>query len=214
MACRFQAKIAARGYYVCKNLAWGNAKQGDFVTVEIETDKESQKIDPYCCAIKAMVDIPPRHHNGRVCAKTNLKAHIFLFKRRERKSRCLLIFYAISTAPIHAGGLEIPLELTFKSPSFITHQKMKNFMTNLYPYDYEAKAETDEDDDAEIHFMIANEGLDGDKKEDSDEVKAKVKRKPPKICESSESDCEDDELVEPTVKRKPSKRLDTMSMED
>ena len=36
---------------------------------------------------------------------------------------------------------------------------MKDFMTNLYSYDYEAKAKTDEDDDAEIHFMIADEGL-------------------------------------------------------
>ena len=37
---------------------------------------------------------------------------------------------------------------------------MKDFMTNLYSYDYEAKAEPDENDDTEIHFMIANEGLD------------------------------------------------------
>ena len=36
---------------------------------------------------------------------------------------------------------------------------MKDFMTNLYSYDYEAKAKTDEDDDAEIHSMIADEGL-------------------------------------------------------
>ena len=27
--------------------------------MEIETDKESKEIDPYCCAIKAMVDLPP-----------------------------------------------------------------------------------------------------------------------------------------------------------
>ena len=39
---------------------------------------------------------------------------------------------------------------------------MKDFTTNLYSYDYEAKAETDEDNDAEIHFMIANQSLDGD----------------------------------------------------
>ena len=43
-------------------------------------------------------------------------------------------------------------------------------MTNLYSYDYEAKAETDEDDDAQIHFMIANEGLDDYKEEDSETV--------------------------------------------
>ena len=44
---------------------------------------------------------------------------------------------------------------------------MKDFMTNLYSYDYETKSETNEDDDTEVHFMIVNEGLDGDKKEDS-----------------------------------------------
>ena len=38
-----QAKIAARGYHVYTNLAWSNAKQGDSVTVEIETNKESKK---------------------------------------------------------------------------------------------------------------------------------------------------------------------------
>ena len=28
--------------------------------MEIKTDKESKKIDPYCRVIKAIVDIPPR----------------------------------------------------------------------------------------------------------------------------------------------------------
>ena len=51
-------------------------------------------------------------------------------------------------------------------------------MTNLYSYDYKAKAETDEDDDAEIHFIIASEGLDDDREEDSEVVKPKAKRKP------------------------------------
>ena len=94
------------------------------------------------------------------------------------------------------------------------HQKRKDFITNLYSYDYQTKAETDEDDDAEIHSMIANEGLDGDKEEDSKVVKPKDKSKPPKICKSSESDCEDREVVETTVKRKSPKGLDTMSLED
>ena len=43
MANSFQAKIAARGYHVYKNLAGNNAKQIDFVTVEIETEKELKK---------------------------------------------------------------------------------------------------------------------------------------------------------------------------
>ena len=89
---------------------------------------------------------------------------------------------------------------------------MKDLMTNLYSYDYEAKA--GRWSKAEIHLMIANEGLDGVKEKGSEVVKPKVKRKPPNICESSESDCEDSEVVESTVKRKPPKGLDTMSMED
>ena len=91
---------------------------------------------------------------------------------------------------------------------------MKDFMRNLYSYDYEAKEETDDNNDAEIRFMIANEGLDGGKEEDSEVVKPKVKRKPPKICESSKSDCENSEVFEPTIKRKLPQGLDTMSMED
>ena len=45
-------------------------------------------------------------------------------------------------------------------------------------------------------------------------VEPNVKRKPPKICESSESDCEGSEMVEPTVKRKPPKGLNAMLVED
>ena len=78
----FQAKIAGLGYHLYKNLAWSNAKQGDFVTVEIKTDKESKKkkkkIDPYCCTIKAMVDIPPRLKTvGHVLRE--ISRHMFLF---------------------------------------------------------------------------------------------------------------------------------------
>ena len=40
MAYSFQAKIAAGGYHVYKNLAWSNSKHGDLVALEIETGKE------------------------------------------------------------------------------------------------------------------------------------------------------------------------------
>ena len=59
MAYSFQTKIVAHRYHIYKNLAWSNDKEGDFVTLEIETDKEWEKIDPYYCAIKAMVEISP-----------------------------------------------------------------------------------------------------------------------------------------------------------
>ena len=143
--------------------------------MEIETDKELKKIDPYCCAIKAMFDIPQRLNIvGHV--PREISRHIFFFLKEENGKVDGFVYSAqYQPSPIPAEGLEIPLKLTFKSPNFITHQKMKDFITNLYSYDYEGKAETDEDDDAEIHFMIANEGLDCDKEEDSEVVKPKVK---------------------------------------
>ena len=49
--------------------------------------KSKKKIDPYYCAIKAMVDIPPRLKTvGHV--PREISRHIFFFfKRREWKSR-------------------------------------------------------------------------------------------------------------------------------
>lgn len=41
MVYNFQAKIALRGYQVCKNVIGDNMKAGDKVSVELETDNES-----------------------------------------------------------------------------------------------------------------------------------------------------------------------------
>ena len=50
--CPFQAKIASRGYHVYKYTTWVDAREGDEVRVDIETNKESIKVDPYACAIR------------------------------------------------------------------------------------------------------------------------------------------------------------------
>ena len=119
MAYSFQTKIAAHGYHVFKILVWSNAKQCDFVTVEIKTDKELKKIDTYCCAIKAMVDIQPRLKIvGRECAKRNLKAPIVLFKRRERKSRWLHIFHGISNVSSSCRRVKNPTKTNIYNPQF------------------------------------------------------------------------------------------------
>ena len=49
----FKAKIASRGYRVFKETSWSNAKEGNEVKVELETNKSSNKIDPYACIIRA-----------------------------------------------------------------------------------------------------------------------------------------------------------------
>ena len=196
MAYSFQGKIAVCGITFTKTWHGVILNKEILLQSKSKQSKSRKKIDPYFCAIKAMVDIPPR-------LKTEISRHRFFFLKEEngKVDGC-----------VYSTQYQPSLIPAFKSPNFITHQKMKDFMTNLYSFDCEAKAETDKDDDAEIHFMIANEGLDGDKEEDSEVVQPKVKRKPPKIYESSESDCEDSEVVEPTVKGKPHKGLDTMSV--
>ena len=50
--CSFQAKIASRGYHIYKNATWVDAREGHEVQVDIETNKESIKVDPYACAIR------------------------------------------------------------------------------------------------------------------------------------------------------------------
>ena len=56
MVYSFQATVAARGYHVYKNATWDQVKVGDKVLVEIESDKKSKVIDPYCCSIRTSVN--------------------------------------------------------------------------------------------------------------------------------------------------------------
>ena len=48
----FEAKIASRGYHVYKNTTWMDAKVGDEIKVEVETNKDSIKIDPYSMPVR------------------------------------------------------------------------------------------------------------------------------------------------------------------
>ena len=44
MVYSFQATVAAQGYHVYKNTAWDQAKVGDKVLVEIESDKNLKNL--------------------------------------------------------------------------------------------------------------------------------------------------------------------------
>ena len=48
----FDSKISSIGHHVYHNSTCPNAKSGDIVKVEIETNKSWKSIDPYACAIK------------------------------------------------------------------------------------------------------------------------------------------------------------------
>ena len=55
MSFIFQTKVALRGFHIYKNTAWKNVNLGQEISVQLETNEDSKKIDPYCCALKTMV---------------------------------------------------------------------------------------------------------------------------------------------------------------
>ena len=56
-----------------------------------------------------------------------ISRHIFLFLKEENgKVNGFVYFAQYESSPIPAEGLETLLKLTFKSPNFIAHQKMKD----------------------------------------------------------------------------------------
>ena len=55
MSFSFQIKVASRGFHIYKNTAWENNNIGQEISVHLETNEDSKKIDSYCCAIKTMV---------------------------------------------------------------------------------------------------------------------------------------------------------------
>ena len=177
--------MAARGFHVYRNITWTDVKQGDSVSVEIETNEESKKVDPYSCAIKALVGQPPQLKTvGHI--PREISRHVFFFLKEENgRIEGTVHSTKYRPSPIPAGGLEIPLMLTFKSKRFVTHQKMKDFMTSLYSYEYEPPEINSKDEENDDINSIIEQDED---EEDSEVVlKPKKRKKPPIISETSES---------------------------
>ena len=47
MRFSFSTNVASRGFYIYKNTAWENANIGQEILVQLETNEDSKKIDPY-----------------------------------------------------------------------------------------------------------------------------------------------------------------------
>ena len=203
MVYSFQATVAAWGYHVCKNTTWDQAKVADKVLVEIESDKKSKEIDPYYCFIRTSVNqqIETVGHIPR-----EISSHIYFFLKDEHghiDGTVKSIDYRPSLIP--AGRLEIPLTLNFKCPRYITHTKMKEFMSTLYSFDYNGNKEDERDEsssDEEINLLI-NESSEESQSDSEVVIQTKKKMKAPLISESSEESQTDREVVNPERKKKP-----------
>ena len=83
-------------------------------------------------------------------------------------------------SPIPSSGLEMPLMMTFRSPRYITHQKMKDFMAKFYFYDHKqvtenVKSDLDSDEfHIEIKENVVKEGEDSEVVVDPKAKKRKV----------------------------------------
>ena len=85
---------------------------------------------------------------------TEVSGHTYFYiEERGRIDGSILSTYYRSS-PIPSGGLEIPLMMTFRSPRYITHQKMKDFMAKLYCYDHKSVTENVESDSDSDEFHI------------------------------------------------------------
>ena len=77
--------------------------------------------------------------------------------------------------------------LTFKSPWYFTHQKIKSVLVQLYFWNFE----TENDDETEVQGKEMTEIIIKDD-EDSEVVKPKKKRKPPQINDLYDEDSKED----------------------
>ena len=107
---------------------------GQEISVQLEKNEGSKKIDPYCCAIKTMVSgkLETVGHTPR-----DVSRHTYFYIKEEWgriDGPVLSTRYIPSSIP--SGGLEIRLMMTFRSPRHVTHQKIKDFMTKRYFYDH------------------------------------------------------------------------------
>ena len=153
----FKAKIASRGYHVFKETSWSNAKEGDEVKVELETNKSSNKIDPYACAIRAKEEYFKGWKTvGHI--PREISRHVYFFIKSEGGSvNGTVISTKYRTSPIPAGGLEIPLLLTFSCSKAINFGKMKTFVQTLYDYNFNGTVIEEENSDDEDEIIVINE---------------------------------------------------------
>ena len=145
-------KVASREFHIYKNTTWENVEIGQEISVQLETNADSKKIDLYCCAIKTMVS-GKLETVGHIPREVSMHTYFYI----KEEGGCIdgsVLSTRYRPSPIPSGGLEIPLMITFISPRYITHQKMKDFMRKLYCYDHKLVTENVESDSDSDEFHI------------------------------------------------------------
>ena len=153
----FKAKIASRGYHVFKETSWSNAKEGDEVKVELEANKFKKKLTHM---LVPFVQKRNTSKDGIQLATSREKFRgmfIFFIKSEGGSVNGTVISTKYRTSPIPAGGLEIPLLLTFSCSKAINFEKMKTFVQTLYDYKFTGTVIEEENSDDEDEIIVINE---------------------------------------------------------
>ena len=99
-------------YHVYKNTTWKNAKAGQKVKVQVETNKSSKESDPYAYAIKVKNNFFDNWMTvGHI--PREISRHCFYFIQEGGSISGQLLSTDCKVSPISAGGLEVPLLLTY-----------------------------------------------------------------------------------------------------
>ena len=192
MCFSFQTKVPSRGFHIYKNTTWENVNIGQEVPVQLESNEDSKKIDPYCCAIKTMAS-GKLETVGHIPREVSRHTYFYIKEEGGRIDGSVLST-RYNPLPIHSGGLEIPLMMTSRSPSYITHQKMKDFMAKLYCYDHKPVTENVESDSQSVEFHIEIKENFVEEGKDSEVVVApKVKKRKVTIAYNSNDSDEEKE---------------------
>ena len=147
MVYRFEAIIASRVFHVYKETTWSNAKIGDEVKVEVESNLKSIAHDPYSSALKAkhesftgwkMVGHTPREISRYV---------YFIIKQSGGRVRGKLKSLKYKPSPIPAGGLEVPLLLKFAPQDKWVTDKLEEFVENFYSFDFAGDLVVNDEDE-------------------------------------------------------------------
>lgn len=152
----FTTTIASRGYHIYMHTTWDNARVGQKVVVSLETDVYSKMVDPYCCKIQTKNNEQRWVTVGHI--PREISRFVFFFMRDEGGSvKGQLFSTQYRPSPIPAGGLEVPLKLTFSCLRYATFEKIKNFIAQ---YNYDAEIAFLEDNDREENEQDASSGDD------------------------------------------------------
>ena len=102
MSFSFQIKVASREFHIYKNTTREDVKICQEISVQLETNAGSTKIDPYCCAIK-----PWSLENWRqsVIYQGRFQGIYFYIKEEGGRIDGSVLSTRYRPSPIHIGGL-------------------------------------------------------------------------------------------------------------